>query len=569
MRMLSIPNSPTYPMSHAPSFRLGSLLLTALSAVLVTPHASAQDFIAEYEGDAAGDRFGWALDGAGDVNADGVPDIIVGIPMDDTIGPDVGAARVISGADGTTLHNFYGDFFFDEFGYSVAGAGDVNNDGHADLIVGARYDDDNGADSGSAWVFSGADGALLHTFYGDSGGDNFGHSVDGLGDINGDGFGDVIVGAIYDDDGAQGAGSATVFSGQTGLVLWENNPNIYGHYGATVCGLGDVDGDSIPDWAVGAQRHSSYGRASVYSGATGVGLYHVWGSSTFGSFASTMCAAGDLNGDSHADVLIGDRATQRVRAYSGIDGALLHEYTNTSCWAVAGDLDLNGDGTPDLIIGNIGTDVLAYSGQTWGSLFSKNTSGSHRMTVASISDIDGDGFSDFAVGEYQWDSDKGRMTFYSGFGGGEPIKPFCIGDGIDELCPCDNNSPNSAGCANSTGNGALLTHTGTHSIERDDLRFVVTAAIPSQPCLLIQGTTQISIPFRDGRLCMGNPTERMEVIFLDAAGTSMTTISISTDGNVVPAQKRYYQAWYRDPYGVSPCGFNSNFTNGIEVLWRI
>ncbi|MHC4093821.1 MAG: FG-GAP repeat protein, partial [Planctomycetota bacterium] len=86
----------------------------------------------------------------------------------------------------TTLYIFQGDSAGDRFGGSVSGAGDVNGDGFADLIVGARWDDNNGSNSGSARVFSGVDGSVLFTFNGDSAGDYFGSSVSGAGDVNGD-----------------------------------------------------------------------------------------------------------------------------------------------------------------------------------------------------------------------------------------------------------------------------------------------------------------------------------------------------------------------------------------------
>ncbi len=93
----------------------------------------------------------------------------------------------------------------------MSGAGDVNGDGFDDLIVGARDDDNNGSNSGSARVFSGADGAILYTFNGDSNGDQFGVSVSGAGDVNGDGYDDLFVGATHADNQVSDSGSARVF----------------------------------------------------------------------------------------------------------------------------------------------------------------------------------------------------------------------------------------------------------------------------------------------------------------------------------------------------------------------
>ena len=165
-----------------------------------------------FNGDSEGDRFGSSVSGAGDVNGDGTPDLIVGALADNSIEENNGSARVLSGLDGSTLFTFKGDSGFDYFGGSVSGAGDVNGDGRADLIVGASGDDNKGDDSGSARVLSGLDGSTLFTFNGDSAGDRFGSSVSGAGDLNGDGIGDFVVGGY---GGTGGKGIVRVFVSST------------------------------------------------------------------------------------------------------------------------------------------------------------------------------------------------------------------------------------------------------------------------------------------------------------------------------------------------------------------
>ncbi len=228
-----------------------------------------------FNGDSAGDRFGLSVSGTGDVDGDGFDDLIVGAWVDDNNGNNSGSARVLSGADGSELYTFNGDSAGDRFGYSVSGAGDVDGDGRADLIVGAYRDDPNGGDSGSARVLSGVDGTTLYTFAGDSRNDAFGWSVSGAGDVNGDGFDDLIVGAPSDDADGGNFGSARVLSGADGTILF----TVYGdnrkdYFGASVSGAGDVNNDGIADFIVGAARYSDgggngggYARVFVSNGA--------------------------------------------------------------------------------------------------------------------------------------------------------------------------------------------------------------------------------------------------------------------------------------------------------------
>ena len=270
-----------------------------------------------FSGDSAGDEFGLSVSGAGDVNGDGTPDLIVGAPGDDNNGIASGSARVLSGLDGSTLFTFDGDSANDFFGDSVSGAGDVNGDGRADLIVGAFGDNNNGSDSGIARVLSGIDGSTLFTFNGDSANDQFGLSVSGAGDVNGDGTPDLIVGALGDDNNGDESGIARVLSGMDGGTLFTfEGDSAFDLFGDSVSGAGDVNGDGFADLIVGApfddNNGSDSGSARVLSGIDGSTLFTFDGDSAGDFFGVSVNGLGDLNGDGLDDFVVGSNGFARV-----------------------------------------------------------------------------------------------------------------------------------------------------------------------------------------------------------------------------------------------------------------
>ncbi|MEP0844688.1 MAG: FG-GAP repeat protein [Phycisphaerae bacterium] len=322
---------------------IGALLVPALNAAGQTFSSPAAE---------ANGYFGTALAGLPDVDGDGAGDVAVGAPSENTgASPlDAGRVHVFSGRTGALLRTLLSpnEESSGQFGYSVAGVPDVNGDGRGDVLVGA-YREDPGispTDSGRAYLFSGADGILLHTLaspHEDLGG-NFGQSVAGVPDLDGDGAGDLVIGAYRDNPpGAPvDAGRAYVFSGATGAwiaTLADPTQEYSGYFGYRVAGLADVNGDGRGDILVGALRANGgwptgTGRAYVFSGATG-GLLLTLNSpnpENGGGFGCAVAGLEDVNGDAIGDLLVGayqeDVAGQadagRAYVFSGATGQLLH-----------------------------------------------------------------------------------------------------------------------------------------------------------------------------------------------------------------------------------------------------
>ncbi|MCC6675840.1 MAG: FG-GAP repeat protein [Phycisphaerales bacterium] len=298
-------------------------------------------------------EFGASVAGVGDINGDGRPDLLIGSPRwnDDSGGPlSAGRAYLYSGLDGSLLRTFEGTAATDRFGAAVAGAGDVNKDGTPDLIIGAPGADRNGTDRGRAEVYSGADGTLLYRFLGFAITDDarVGYAVSSAGDVNNDGYADLVVGAPGSTKGRVDApGTVFVYSGRTGATLWTfSRGQARDEFGFSVASAGDVNNDGRGDIIIGAPSADgvgtgtvpSGGRAVVYSGGDGHMLFEYFGDRPHANMGASVAGAGDVNGDGHDDFIIGAPAANpeaRVDVRSGADGAILTSF-------IAGDLALVG-----------------------------------------------------------------------------------------------------------------------------------------------------------------------------------------------------------------------------------
>ncbi len=338
-----------------------------------------------------GGQLGTSVSAVADINGDGVPDILAGVPHHvDAVSGDnnTGQAFAFSGADGSVLLTL-DDPTPQEGGlggYAVAGLGDVNSDGVPDLAVGVPGknigDEEDGLIAvGLVYIFSGKDGSLLRTVNHPTQELNarFGSAVDNAGDIDHDGVSDVLI-------GAPGRSEAFVFSGATGVLIFKVNNRVAERqpsFGSTVAGGKDLDNDGIPDFAVGAplQQHSR-GAVYIFNGSDGTLQrklhFHTPAPQTFARFGAAICLSADLTGDGRPDILVGapdqDLAglinAGEVFIFNGATGKPFQTRTSAVPQAFAGfgsalaAADLDGDGTPTPIIGTPyeNTDIVGDDG---------------------------------------------------------------------------------------------------------------------------------------------------------------------------------------------------------------
>jgi hypothetical protein len=377
-----------------------------------------------------------------DVDGNGYADVVVGAPtyssfrggayvyLGSVAGLSATAAWAQSGAPSSS------------FGRSVASAGDVNGDGFGDLIVGA-----NGA--GAAYVYLGSASGLGAAAWTPPGpaGSNFGWSVASAGDVNGDGYADVIVG---DNMGAGGAGVAYVYLGSaTGLgtvAAWTQTGPAGSYYGDSVTGACDVNGDGYADVVVGAVRALGYsGAAYAYLGsASGLATVPTWSQSGAANagFGNSLSCAGDVDGNGFADLIVGasQEGSSVGRAYLYVGGA--GGLAVTAAWSQASLVgtssfgqsvtnagDVNGDGFGDIAVGSpqhLGGSpaVLVYLGSITGLgttpmpvLYGAMNS-YFGMSVAIAGDVNGDTYADLLVGADYGGVGPGEASVFLGGGTG-------------------------------------------------------------------------------------------------------------------------------------------------------
>lgn len=379
-------------------------------------------------------QFGRAVSAAGDQNADGYADIAVGEPG---YGTDDGRVIVYPGSSAgtltTALQVIDGGADNDAFGSALAGGADLDGDGADDLVVGAPgFLDTSWSDHalGAAFVYVGGSDELVAgpTLSGASA-TAFGWSMANAGDVNGDGFEDAIIGGLgyrqYSGETLLFLGSAAGLS-SSAAQAW-TGAEAMDCVGHSVAGVGDVNGDGFDDVMVGAYNAGEHGEVYIYLGAptgpSSVPDVTLFGDAMRPAFGSLVAGVGDVNGDGYDDVgvaLNSEYAYVFPGSADGVSSSVLTRVQNdgSSIMAIAAAGDVNGDGYADVLVADLNTTRL-YAGSGSGLYLAATIPGPASAVffgyrVAGLGDVDQDGYDDFAVSDYSWNSYTGRVYIYRG-----------------------------------------------------------------------------------------------------------------------------------------------------------
>lgn len=513
----SSPREPLIPQ------RLVPCVVGLLGVLAWCAPARCQTNLYDLAGPFSGAVWGTSIAVAGDVDQDGRDDILVGTSTADPSGAQ-GTVKLYSGLDQHVIWTWTGSSTTtSSLGTVVIAAGDLNADGVPDLLATAPLATPTGP---RALVYSGADASLIRSFIAPPGLTSFGKSAAKLSDTNGDGVQDFAVGAPNWITNGTDTGRVYVFSGATGAQRYLlDGAAAQDLFGTSILGVGDFDGDGVGDFAVGAtQRNASPakpGYVDIRSGATGGLIRRILGLPTEKWFGCSLALLDDLDGDGKGDLAV---------------GAPLSVSNGVTVGVVA------------VVSPATGLRIATVPGTEVDSQFG--------YSVSSAGDVDRDGHADLLVGVpldsiplshggalvvvctrdsrtiLELNATSANQALGTSVASGDVNRdgspdvlggaPY-IGNGRVRVLSTVPVPPHAycVGAPNSQTFGALLGWTGTTSLSNNDLTITITDAIADGPGMLYYGSASAQVPFGSGYRCVGGSFVRLApILFANSVGAA-------------------------------------------------
>lgn len=544
------------------------MLKTLACTILALPLA-AQDVHYVLQGPGGTTRFGSIVSTLGDVNGDGVSELLLGFPSEADGG---GRIVVVSGRTGVRIRSLEGGRSMKRLGSVVEGVGDVDGDGIEDIGSQALIGDEGP----HIVIYSGASGDLLWTKPSPLA---LVSSLTGIGDLDGDGRGEVIFSdpqrfSFPEGTVLTGPGIAEVLSGADGSVVSSTRgPSLGAGWFANATGTGDIDGDGVLDYALSGGSTTLGQRLVAISGATGLRLG--WWEAGFSAER-----VGDLDGDGRDDLVIA--GSNRARAVStGSFGDIWYAFrefpqlTGIVPAAISATGDVDVDGVPDVLVGYPdvtrsaqgaiwhqgpgrasvvsgvnGTLVTVFTGQQVGEEYGR--------ALGSLGDINGDGVLDIWVAAPQFRVDGrrvGRIEVRSALELFDEPTSYCVSG------------------RNVSGTEARLTTSGSTSIAANDLVFHVTGGVPLVTAILLTGRAVSTRFVGGGTLCIADEVVRVRSAQLDGQGALSVPLDVNNlppAASIAPGDTWSFQVWYRSGPNPGIGGYQLpvNLSDAVRVPFR-
>ncbi len=535
------------------------------AALVLGVRAEAQQVIHVVTGNFDEDRFGTAIAAVGDIDHDGRPDFAIGAIRDDDNGLDCGTIRIVSGRTGLEIRTLVGNTL-EHMGASIAGVGDIDGDGTPDVLGGGP---DFNFDIGIARLYSGATGNALYTQNGvaPAGGDRVGEAMSPAGDMNLDGYPDFAVGSAGESSiGGTNSGRVRVISGKDFTTMRTLAvPKSNAKFGAAIATLGDLIGDGYPEILVGAPSEDFAGRAHVYAGQDGAILFNYTGLAGFDQYGASVAAVGDTNGDGIVDLLVGAPGndaggTDAGAAYliRGIFSNVLHTWTGAAGDAlgttVSGGFDLDGDGRPDVLVGAPKNDAAGNNSGA-GYVFSGAPAANGATLYTTLGGAIGDAF--------------GKSCAFVGDGNGDGIVEFAFGapdsdpngnlsgSAVVFTRNCGSTSSLGVGCPTGAATIPSLALSGCF-VPTGIVSLEITQGVANGVALLFLGLTPASLGLPGGCILNFAPLPSPIALPLDGVGSIALSVPLPPGG---PLVSFYAQALMAD--ASAPHGFAA--TEGVHV----